>query len=236
MRRAWLGVALAAGLCVPGPAHAARKRADHTILHLSQTAERNLVRDRLRIAMRVEERGADPVGLQSAINARMAAALKQARAVKPVAVETGYYRVDEERPKDRPAVWHGSQSLILTGTDAAAMLKLAGELQSEGLLMSSLAYELSPKALRGAESDLTDEALAGLGHRAAAIARRLHLSVLRYRELKVGNAESGPRPIRYGAVRAAGMAAPVAAPGEATVRVTITADVILGPAASREKP
>lgn len=236
LERASLAVALAAALCAPATAQAAPKKADHTILHLSETATRNLVRDRLRIALRVEQRGADPEALQSAINQKMAAALKEAKAVKPVEVETGFYRVDEERPKNGPAAWHGSQALILTGTDSAAMLKLAGKLQSDGLVMSSLAYELSPEAVRGAQTDLTDEALAALRRRAAAIAKRLDLSMLRYRDLRVGVAESGPPPIRYGGLQAAATAAPVAAPGEATVRVKITADVILGPPTPHDKP
>lgn len=229
-------LALAAVLCSPAAAQAARAEKDHTILHLTQTTERNVVRDRLRIALRVEQRGADPETVQSAMNARMAAALKQAHRLKSAEVETGFYRVDEERRKQAPVEWHGSQSLILTGTDATAMLKLTGRLQSDGLLMSSLAYEISPEAVRGAETDLTDEALAGLHRRAAAIAGRLHLSVLRYRDLRVGNAESGPPPIRYRALQAAAMVAPVAAPSEATIRVTITADVILGPPARPGRP
>lgn len=224
------GLALAAALALAGPAPAqAAQKEPHTILHLTQSAERNVVRDRLRIELRIEKSGLNPEGVQSAINTRMAAALEAARQVKAVEVETGVYRVGEERPKQGAVEWHGSQSLILTGTDASAMLTLAGKLQSDGLVMSSLAYEISREAVRGAETDLTDEALAGLHRRTAAIADRLHLSVLRYRDLKVGNAESGPPPIRYGALQAAAMAAPVAAPGEATIRVTITADVILGP-------
>ena len=46
-----------------------------TVLHLSQTAERSVLRDLLRIELRVEETGADPLAIQSVINRRMAAAL-----------------------------------------------------------------------------------------------------------------------------------------------------------------
>src|SRR5207302_1369968 len=101
-----------------------------TVLHLSQTAERSVIRDLLRIELRVEETGADARAVQAAINRRMAAALDHARQVQGVRVETGSYNVGEERPQNGPTRWHGSQSVILTGKDADSMLKLAGVLQS----------------------------------------------------------------------------------------------------------
>ena len=197
-----------------------------TILHLSQTAERSVLRDLLRIELRVEETGADPLAIQSTINRRMAAALDRAHLVQGVRVETGSYAVGEERPQGAPPRWRGSQSLSMTSKAADAALKLAGTLQSDGLLMSSIAYEVSPEALRGAEEDLTAEGLAALDRRAGSIADRMHLALLRYRDLRVGNAETGGRPVpRFAAM--ATMAAPVAEPGEATIRVTIEAELLL---------
>jgi predicted secreted protein len=198
------------------------------VLHLTQTAERSVARDLLRVELRAEETGADPLTVQLAINRRMAAAVDRAHQVQGVQIETGSYGVGEERPEKAPARWRGSQSLILTGKAADVILKLAGQLQSDGLVMSSLNYEASPETVRGAEEDLTAEALAALDRRAAWIAARAHLSVVRYRDLKVGNAETGPRPMpRFAAAMAA--APPVAEPGEAIVRVTIQAELVLGP-------
>jgi predicted secreted protein len=216
-------------IALPPPAAAQSAQHPSTVLHLNQTAERKVMRDQLRIELRVEETGPDAQGVQSAINRRMAAALGRARQVQGVEVETGAYSVGEEEPQNQPVRWRGSQSLILTGKAADAMLTLAGALQSDGLLMSSLAYEVSPETLRGAEEDLTNEALAGLGLRAASIAERLHLAVIGYQELRVGNAETSGQPMpRFAAAMAKG--SPVAAPGETTVRLTVTAAVLLGPA------
>ena len=198
-----------------------------TVLHLSQTAERSVVRDVLRVELRVEETGADARSVQAAINRRMAAALDRARQVQGVRLETGSYNVGEEHPQNGPSRWRGSQSMMLTGKDSDSVLKLAGALQSDGLSTSSLAYDTAPETVRGAEEDLTAEALAALDHRAAAIADRMHLAVLRYRDLRVGNAETGGRPVPRFAAMA--MAAPVAEPGEATVRVTIEAELLLAP-------
>jgi predicted secreted protein len=196
-----------------------------TVLHLNQTAERTVIRDLLRIELRVEETGADARSVQSAINRRMTAAVERARQVQGVRVETGSYNVGEERPQNAPARWRGSQSVILTGKDADSMLKLAGVLQSDGLSTSSLAFDASPETVRGAEEDLTADALAALDHRAASIASHMHLVVLRYRDLHVGNADTGGRPVPRFA--AAAMAAPVAEPGEAVVRVTVEAELLL---------
>ena len=214
-------------LCTVGPVLAQPSDQQLTVLHLSQTAERNVLRDLLRIELRVEETGADPLAIQSGINSRMAAALDRAHKIQGVRVETGSYSVGEERPQSGPSRWRGTQSLILTGKDADAALKLAGALQSDGLLMSSLVYESSPEIVRGAEEDLTAEALAALDRRAASIADRMHLAVRGYRDVHVGNAETGGRPIPRFA--AAAMAAPVAEPGEATIRVTIEAELMLAP-------
>ncbi len=198
-----------------------------TVLHLSQTAERTVVRDLLRVELRVDETGPDARTVQLAINRRMASALDRARQVQGVRAETGTYNVGEERPQSGPAHWRGSQSVMLTGKDADSLLKLAGALQSDGLSTASLTYEASPETVRGAEEDLTAEALAALDHRAASIAGQMHLAVARYRDLRVGNAETGGRPIPRFAAAAA--AAPVAEPGEATIRLTVEADLLLAP-------
>jgi predicted secreted protein len=210
-------------------AHALAQEADQrmTVLHLSQTAERSVIRDLLRIELRVEETGADARSVQTAINRRMAAALDRVRQVQGVRVETGSYNVGEERPQNGPTHWRGSQSVILTGKDADSILKLAGALQSDGLSTSALTYEVASETIRGAEEDLTTEALAALDHRAASIADRMHLAVVRFRDVRVGNAETGGRPAPRFAAMA--MAAPVAEPGEAMVRVTVEAELLLAP-------
>jgi predicted secreted protein len=223
----WFGLLVAIAFCASAPAFAQDAEPRMTVLHLNQTAERTIIRDLLRIELRVEETGGDARSVQAEINRRMAAALGRARQVQGVRVETGSYNVSEERPQNAPARWRGSQSLILIGKDADSMLKLAGALQSDGLSTSSLGYGVSPETVRGAEEDLTAEALAALDHRASSIADHMHLTVVRYRDLRVGNAETGGQPVpRFAAMAAA---APVAEPGEAVVRVTIEAELLLAP-------
>jgi predicted secreted protein len=201
-----------------------------TVLHLEQTAEERIPRDRLMVVMRVEKEDAEPQTVTAAINGETAKALALARGVLGVEAETGSYSIYKQEPRQGPALWRGAELLILSGTDAPALLTLAGKLQAAGLLMTSLAYEASPEAVRSAEDDLTERALLGLGRRAQFIAKALRMRVLRYRDVRVGSAQTGAPPQPLFAPAAVGaMPPPVAAAGRAVVRVTVEADILLTP-------
>jgi uncharacterized protein len=205
-----------------------------TVLHLSEPAQRLVARDQLRAVLRVEAVDTDAAKLQADINRRLAAALATAKSVTTLRVETSGYSVYPEGgpsvvSKTRTNQWRGSASLSLIGQDAAPLLALVGELQKEGLVLSSLAYELTPAAARTAEGELTDEALVRVKERAQKIAATLGLSIERIRDLRVGNA-LGTQPIPRvfaGQMATASSPAPVAESGEATVTVTVDADIVL---------
>jgi len=225
--RPWLLVPVL--LAIAPPAYAA-DQADAgapAVLHLTQSAERRITRDLLHVDMRAEGKGTDPRAVEAGINRLMAKGLADAKQVPGIEVSNGGYNVYRD---NAASDWTGSQSLFLSGTDSGALLALAGTLQADGLVMSNLTYEVAPATVRGAENILTAEALSGLGQRAAAISQQLHLAVLGYRNLTVGNAETqgGPTPRFAAAALATSMPAPVAAAGEGTVRVTVSADVLLG--------
>ena len=210
-----------------------------TVLRLVERSERMVKRDRLTAELRVEASDADPARLQAEINRRMAAALERAKAAAAVTVTTGGYHVYQQPPSppapDRPSAnppprWQGMQSLLLQSRDAGALLALAGTLQQQSLVLSSLAYELTPEAARAVEDDLTKEALMRLQPRAERIAGDLGMTVERIRDLQVGNADGTqpvPRPLFMQARAAA--SAPVAESGDATVSVSVNAEVLLAP-------
>jgi uncharacterized protein len=225
--RCWLLAAAVTALPLPALAQQP-DAAKQTVLHLSQSAERRVARDLLHADLRAEARGADPHSVEAAINRTMQRALDEAKAVKGVDVATGAYLVNRETPAGSPPDWAGSQALFLESTDSRLLLALTASLQGEGLVMSDLEYEVSPAAVRGVEGALTSEALSALSQRASAIAQQLHLSVLSYRDVAVGNAETGGSPVRFGAAMTAATPTPVAAPGEATVRLTVSAEIVLG--------
>jgi uncharacterized protein len=217
---------------LPLPALAAETApADATVLHLSEQAQRLVARDELRAVLRVEGTGGDAARLQAQINHRMAEAVARAKDVAGVTVATGGYSVYAQHVEDQPVQWHGAASLILTATDAPPLLTLVGTLQQKGLVISSLDYELTPKAARAVEDALTDEALARLRARAERVAQTLGLTVLRISDVRLGNASGVvpmPHPL-FAARLGAPVPAPVAEPGEATVSVSAEAEVLLVP-------
>lgn len=231
-RRSGLSLALLGFLAaVPGPVVAqpapAAGKDEATVLHLSEHAERTLKRDRLRVELRVDATDADARRLQDEINQRMAAAVARAKPVPDITVQTTGYNLYQERADKEPPRWHGSEGLLLAGRDFGALLALAGALQEQGLVLSSLTPELSRDAAQAVEGELTDEALRRLRLRATRIAATLNSTIERYSDLRVGGVAAPPVPRTM--ALAAGMAAPVAEPGEAPISVTVDADVVLAP-------
>ena len=225
-------LALAVPAALPAAAQTAPSRdADgFTTLVLSESAQRDVRRDRVRVSLRAEEVGADPAAVQAAINRRMTAALERARGVATVRVETGGYWVGEERREGAPARWRGNQTLTLVATDPAPALALAGELQQAGMLAAGIGWDLTPDAQRKVEDELVTEALARLRARADMVAREMNLVVARIGRMWVGDAATDrPMPMARGAPMAMSAAAalPVAEAGDQTVRVAVRAEILL---------
>ncbi|MBV8534990.1 MAG: SIMPL domain-containing protein [Alphaproteobacteria bacterium] len=233
MRNALAVLALMLATAMPAMAQApaAAGDDDSTLLHLTQSATREVAQDRLTIEIRADVTGADAAAVQAAVNRRMTTALERAKAAPSVRTETRGYWVQQERPANAPARWHGVETLALIGTDTAAVLKLAGTLQQEGLVMSRLSYDVAPDTARSIEDELTTTALQRLKDRVDRIAKDMGLVVRSFKALRVGNVSGNapPRPflMRAAAPAAATAPAPAAEPGEATLEVSVDADVVL---------
>lgn len=234
MRSALTVLALLLATATPALAQApgAAVDEDGTLLHLSQSATREVAQDRLTIEIRADVTGADAASVQAAVNRRMATALERAKAAPSVRTETRGYWVQQERPANEPARWHGVETLALIGSDAAAVLKLAGTLQQEGLVMSRLSYDVAPDTAKSIEDELTTTALQRLKDRVDHIAKDMGLVVRNFKALRVGNVTGNnpPRPFLMRATVTPAPAAaqpPAAAPGETTLEVNVDADVAL---------
>jgi predicted secreted protein len=204
---------------------------DQSTLHLSETAQRDVPRDLLGATLAAEATDPDAGKVQSEINRRMSAAMPRIKQVAGVTVETGGYSVYRETPDKQPPRWHGSQTVNLTSKDFAALLSLIGTLQQQGLVMQSLAPDISHEARQSVEDALTDEALTRLKQRADRIAATAGVKLQGIRMLSVGNVNAPPpiiRPMmRMAATELAQAQAPVAEAGNATVSVTATAEFAL---------
>ncbi len=204
---------------------------DSTVLHLSESAQKTVRQDRLTVELRAEAVGGDAARVQATINKRMETALDAAGGIPAVRAETRGYWVQQERPKDAPLRWHGVQVLALISADSATLLKLTGELQQKGLVVSSLNYDVAPETAKALEDELTAQALKRLRERIDRIATEMKLELRNIRNLQVGNVSAGgqpPRPLLRQAM-AAEAAPPAATPGETTLQVNVNADVVLIP-------
>jgi predicted secreted protein len=234
-RRVFCATLAAATLIIGFPASAVPQDSEQglTVLRLSESADRAIRRDRLRAQLRVEATAGNAKQVQAEINRRMTSALEKVKAVAGIKPETGSYSVYEERQQNVASRWRGSQGLTLLDRDFAELIAIVGDLQNDGVTVSSLSFELLPETARGAQDELTTEALKRVSDRAERIAADLRLAIVRYRDIKVSNV-SGDRPIP---IRAMTMAAgpaqsapPVAEAGDAIVQVSVDAEVVLGPA------
>ncbi len=207
--------------------------AAETTLHLDQQAQKVVSRDRLRADLRVEASGSDSRAVQDDVNRRMASALAKARKSGAVTVQSGGYTVYRDASSKSAEVWRASQGLTLVSKDFDAVLKLSGELQSDGLVMSGLRFFLAPESLRAAQSELSSQALMALRERAGELAADLGMSVVTYKDISVGNAMEafdGVRPMmmRAKAAPLAEVAPPEAEAGDSTISLSVQAEVVLG--------
>ena len=218
-----------AALFVLLPVAAFAQGAD-TRLTLRESAERELPQDRLTVSLRVEATAATAAAVQADVNRRMEAALTRARSASGVRAETTGYWTYEERPQNQPRRWRGQAGLNLVGSDAGAVLALAGALQETGLAMSGMRFELTPESARAVQDELTADALRRVRVRADKAADAIGMRVVGIVEMRVGDAGGeGPRPMPRMAMAAQAGPAPVAEPGVAVVRIEVEAVFRLGP-------
>lgn len=230
MMRTVLGLVLAALLSAPVMAVDPLQPGE-TVARLSDSAQRTVVQDRLRAILRVEVGDADPRQTQGEVNRRMATAVAKAKDAAGVTAETGRYYVHEERQPNRPRRWVGTQTLTLIAVEATPVLALVGQLQADGLLVSSLGYELSPELRRRVERDLIPDAVKRVREKVDTLAQAMDLKTVRYIEIKLRDGV-GPQVMRAMPMMAQASAErvappPTAEPGEVTVFVHIEADVAL---------
>lgn len=206
----------------------------HTVLNFSATERMSLPQDLLTASLRIEARGPDPRKVQADINTAMEKALATARKAAGVKVTTGGYQVYEQRLERNLRMWQGQQTLQLESKNPAAVLELAGQLQSSGFAMSGLSYSLSPEKAESVRDELMVKALGSLKAKAALVARSLGKSGYDLVDVNLG----GDMPVvpMYRAMRAEmAMASadaappPSAEPGETEVAVSVSARALLKP-------
>lgn len=207
----------------------------HVILSISATERRDVEQDLLVATLSYSATNISSRNLQNNINSVMQKALKEAKSVEDVKVNTGTYNVyerTEQRTKERK--WHGSQNLTIKSKNSAAVLKLVGKLQDMKLNMNGLSYALSPETAVEIQDSLMEDALKQLQQRADRAAKALGKSKADLRDVNVNNGSIPHQPRHYARTMALSsdameMAAPVAAAGESTISLTVSARAVLKP-------
>ena len=194
--------------------------------------------DRMLAIVRAEAEATTAAAAAADVNARMAKALALAKATAGVEAKSAGYSTWQQWEKGRPGKWRVMQSLSLTGADFPQLAALLTKLQDEeGLLVSSIAFTLSPDTRRRAEDALTREAIRAWQQRAATAAEALGFGAWRPGRITVTTGDVAPHPRVDMAMRA--QAAPAAAPpvavegGTTEITVTVGGDAVLERPAGR---
>lgn len=205
-----------------------------TLISLSATERVEIEQDLLIANLRYETENTDPKKLQDEINRIMQKAVDAAKKVQSVKTATQQYYVQEyRRDKHAPRTWRGNQGLQLKGKKADELLQLTGDLQKMGLSMSGLSYSVSPELLEETRNNMLEAALKKLTTKAARTAKALGKTKADLLQINVdsGGGYARPQMMRAMAMDSGmaemSMAAPVAAPGESQVTLTVSAQALV---------
>jgi predicted secreted protein len=239
MRSGLIGtVAGVTALAIAGMAAAQDKPATgrdetNTVIAFATYAERVVRHDRLRATLRAEASDADPVRVQGEINKKMARALERVRRTNAVKAETGSYSIYQITDKNRAVSWRGSQSISVYATDFESVLGVIRDLQSGGLVMSGMGFEVTPELRRKMEQEVEAEAVGKAVERSRSLAAAAQSTVVRIRTLRIGDTPAHrPLPMAKAMesdqmMSAAPMPPPVGEAGEETIRVSVEVDVLV---------
>lgn len=218
-----------------------------TTVTLSASDQRQVEQDLLVASLRIELDNKDSRKLQDEINKAMKQAVDTAKAEPAIKVSTGNYYVYSYDPNPSPKplsnaemkrrmVWKGSQTIELQSKDAQKILDILGKIQDMGFVMSGLSYTLSNELAEAQKDELLVGALQKIQKKAELIAKSLGKSGYDIAEVNIeGTYMPQPQPVMMKAMHAEmamasdAVAAPVAAPGETEVSLSVSARVVLKP-------
>ncbi len=206
-----------------------------TLVDLSATERVEVQQDLLTATLRYESENIDPRILQNEINKHMKTALEMAQSVETVLASTQGYNVYQYDPhrhkKSLPSkkIWRGSHSIQIKSKNADDLLALVGRIQKTGLTMNGLNYSVSPDLIEETRNKLLEVALKKLQVKAQRTAKALGKTKSALLHVSIDNGGYRPIPMRGRAMAMADMAAPVAAPGQSDITLTVNAKALLKP-------
>lgn len=219
--------------------------AGQTVINLSTSERVEVDQDLLVATLRYEAQNKDARALQNEINTAMKKAVDLAKEKSTVKVTTQQYYVypqdydpepqDNGKMRKTERIWNGNQSLEIKSTTPDDVLELTQKMQDLGLVVSGLGYTLSPDKAEDTRDGLMEAALEKLKAKAERAAKALGKSDAALLEVNVDAGGYYPQPMMMSAAADMGMArmekvaAPVAAPGQTEITMTVSARALLKP-------
>lgn len=233
MQRMRQGVSGAAGVLLAlsflfgsGAVAAADDAQRFDLVNLRSESAREVTNDLMRVVMTVREEDADPAKLAERVNADMGWALKKARGIQAVKVQSGGYRtfpVYRDGVLDR---WRAFQEVLLQSEDFRALGGLVGTLQQR-LQVQSLAFAVSDTRRNQVENALITSALDAFKARAELVRTNLGRTGYRIVSLDIGTTGGSPPPQPLMRTMAADSGPPAVEGGTTRLVVTIRGEIQL---------
>ena len=210
------------------------------VLNLSATEQQDVPQDTLNASLMFSTQGRDKTTLQNEVNTAMRKALDFLEDATEIEYNTTQYQVymfDPAQPARRDVnnpVWRAQQEVQMNSLDSEALLELVGQLQENGLVITSLYYSLSAEKYEEIADALMLAALKKLQDRANAAAQGLAMSEAKLVEVSLDGSPNFAYKERFNlgapmAADATSIAPPVADPGETQVSLTVSARAVLSP-------
>ena len=206
------------------------------LLHISATEQKEVKQDTLLVRLQYQSEDKSAEAVQREINSMMTQALEMLGSHEKIKVETTSYNVYQKTlPRTKEQIWHGSQGLQLKSKEDEALLAVAGQLQERGFVSQGVDYVLTAMEIADIKDKMMEDALMKLSTRADRAAKALGKTSASLIEINVqGGHDVMPMVRSMGrmnmmAMESAPMPAPVAAAGDTTLSLTVSAKALLKP-------
>jgi predicted secreted protein len=209
------------------------------VLNLSATEQQDVAQDTLNASLMFSTQGRDKTTIQNEVNTAMRNALDILEDTTGIEYNTSQYQVyvfDPAQPSRRDVnnpTWRAQQEIQMNSLDSAAMLEVVGQLQENGLVITSLYYSLSTAKYEEIAGNLMLAALKKLQDRANTAAEALTMNEAKLVEVSLDGSPNFAYKERFNMSVAlaadAAITPPVADPSETQVSLTVSARAVLSP-------
>jgi predicted secreted protein len=202
---------------------------DRIKLHNSASAE--VKNDVLIAILYAQKEGNDPAALTNSVNRLITQALKEAKGIAGVKVQTLGYQTSPIYQQQRLSGWRVRQSIRLQSMHSDRLSELLHKLQST-LALDSISYAISPAQRQKVEERLTLEVIDAFRKRADLVAKQFGRDTYRLVELSIQASDHTRQPNRLRAnmmsmERASTTTAPALAAGSQTLRIEASGTIEL---------